>query len=139
MPRKSAAASMISAVDGQPSRLRPPASLNEAERTIFLNLVTACHPSHFRVSDLPMLSRYCEVVALSDHAAGQLRADVMQGRAGHWLAVQGQLVKMMIALARQLRLAPLARQPNNPGRGNGHGHAAVSVYERMRLEDHDQA
>ena len=139
MPRKSAAELSVPSVDGRPPRLRPPASLSEAERKVFIDTVSACKPEHFRPSDLPLLSRYAEIVALSDHTAKQLRADVAsQAYPSDWLATQERLIRMLVTLGRQLRLPPMARQPNNPSRpqtGNFSGNSGVSAYERMRLED----
>ena len=124
-------------VTGSPSRLTPPSSLSDQERRIFAATVAAC--DHLRASDLPLLCRYVEVVALSDHAAEGLRADVVKGRPSSWLATQERLVKLLISLSRQLRLTPMARASSDPKTmarsGNGH---AVSAYEMMRLED-DQA
>jgi hypothetical protein len=140
MPRKSAAELSVPPVDGRLPRLRPPASLSEAERKVFIDTVTACKPEHFRPSDLPLLSRYAEVVALSDHAAKQLRADAASQPypPSDCLATQERLIKMLVTLGRQLRLSPMARQPNNPSRpqpSNVSGNSGVSAYERMRLED----
>ena len=85
---------------------------------------------------MPLLRRYCEVVALSDRAAERLRIDVMKGRPSPSLALQERLVKLLIVLGRQLRLSPLSRSSSDPKTlarsGNGH---AVSAYELMRLED----
>ena len=100
---------------------------------------TVAASDHLRASDLPLLRRYVEVVALSDHAAEKLRADLMKGRPSSWLTTQTRLVKLLIALGRQLRLSPISRASSDPKTlarsGNGH---AVSAYEMMRLED-DQA
>ena len=126
-------------VDGRPTPLRPPPTLSEAERTIFIATVTGVKPGHLQPCDLPLLMRYVEIVALSDHAAQRLRANVMKGRPSQWLTTQERLTKLLIALGRQLRLSPLARSPNKSGHpvsvdphGNGH---AVSYYERMALDD----
>ena len=127
----------LNGVDGSPPRMMPPSSLSDAERTIFAGVVAAV--DHLRPSDLPLLCRYVETVAMSDHAAERLRIDVMKGRPSQWLATQERLVKLLISLGRQLRLSPLSRASSDPKTlarsGNGH---AVSAYEMMRLED-DQA
>ena len=90
--------------------------------------MTGAKPGHLQPCDLPLLTRYCEIVALSDHAAERLRIDVMKGRPSQWLATQERLIKAMISLGRQLRLSPLARSPNKSGHPvsvdlNGNGHA----------------
>ena len=113
--RKSSA-SLVAIVPGS-ARLTPPATLSEAERVVFIDLVSACDPKHFKPSDLPLLTRYVETVAMSDHAGRKLRADVLKGRPSQWLSTQERLVKMMIVLARQLRLTVLTRtDPKTIGR-----------------------
>jgi hypothetical protein len=115
--------------------LIPPATLSDREREIFAATVAAC--GHLRSSDLPLLQRYVEVVALSDHAAERLRVDVMQGAPSAWLGVQERLLKLLVILARQLRLSPISRtDPKTVARSNGHDH--VSVYELMALERTDE-
>lgn len=59
----------------------------------------------------------------------------MNGRPSHWLATQERLIKVMVTLGRQLRLSPMARQPNNPSRKPGNGFSSGNVYERMRLDE----
>lgn len=134
--RKSASALATVPFDGRPSLLRPPASLSEAERTVFIHTVTAVKPEHFRPGDEPLLMRYCEVVALCDHAAKKLAADIAKGRPSQWLTVQERLLKMLVVLCRQLRLSPLARTPSKNGRPeifdpHRNGHA-------VRLSDETQ-
>jgi len=132
--RKSAANLVALSANGASSRLTPPSSLSDRERTIFASVVASV--DHLRASDVPLLCRYVETVALSDHAAERLQVNVMKGRPSHWLATQERLVKLLIVLARQLRLSPLSRSSSDPKTlarsGNGH---AVSAYELMRLED----
>jgi len=119
------------------TRLRPPASLSEAERSIFVDLVAANPPSHFRESDLPLLCRYCEATALAEQAARELRKEgaVIAGRTSPWITVQEKSVRAMVALSMRLRLSPQARAPNNPSRKS----APTSAYERMALDVKDES
>src|SRR5262245_107684 len=94
--RKSAANLSALIGNGSSSQLTPPSSLSNPERTIFAAVVAST--DHLRPSDLPLLCRYVETVALSDHAAERLRADVMAGRSSHWLSTQARLVKLVIDL-----------------------------------------
>src|SRR5262245_37045104 len=71
-PESKRALAVVS-VNGKPPRLEPPASLPKAERIVFVGLVTACDPEHFRASDLPLLCRYAEAIVLAEHAAQNLR------------------------------------------------------------------
>jgi len=132
--RKSLANLVALNVDGSPPPLQPPSTLSDPERRIFAATLTAC--DHLRASDMPLLVRYCEIVALSDHAAERLRIDVMKGRPSSWLTTQERLIKLLVILGRQLRLSPLSRSSSDPKTlarsGNG---LAVSAYELMRLED----
>ncbi len=140
--RKSAQHLATVNVDVGRNLLHPPASLSEAERSVFVHTVTTNKPEAFKPSDLPLLMRYAETVAASDQAAKMLRDDIAKGRPSQWLTVQERLLKMLVVLCRQLRLSPLARTPSKNGRpevfdpatGNGH----VSAYERMRLADDAQ-
>jgi hypothetical protein len=84
--RKSAAALAVPSVNGKGPRLEPPASLSKAERSVFVGLVTACDPDHFRASDLPLLVRYTESIVLADRAALELRKGaVVKGKSSPWL------------------------------------------------------
>src|SRR5262245_63813506 len=94
--RKSAEASAVVSVNGKGPRLEPPASLSEAERRVFVNLVTACDPDHFRASDLPLLVRYTESIVLADKAALELRKGaVVEGKSSPWLDVQREAIEAM--------------------------------------------
>ena len=118
MPRKSAASLSVLAVDGKPSKLHPPASLSEAERTIFVDVVAATDPRHFRPSDLPLLVRYAEACALGDLAAQELRRGaVIDGKPSPWIVIQEKAVRAMVALSMRLRLSPQSRtDPKTTGR-----------------------
>jgi hypothetical protein len=117
-------------VDGEPSRLEPPASLSESERTIFIDLVNACDAKHFRQSDLPLLVRYVEAAALSDQAAQELRQGaVVNGKVSPWLTVQEKSVRTMVALSMRLRLSPQSRiDPKTLGRHEPY--SGPKVWER---------
>jgi hypothetical protein len=108
--RKSAEALAVPSVNGKGPRLEPPASLSESERSVFVGLVTACDPDHFRASDLPLLVRYTESIVLADQAALELRKGaVVKGKSSPWLAVQREAIKAMVALSMRLRLSPQSR------------------------------
>ena len=105
MPRKSAAELALVAVDGKSTRLKPPVSLNAAERSIFLDVVGSCPVNHFRPYDLPLLTRYVEACALADTAAVELRKGaVIDGKASMARQVHG-------SSCRKKRCAPWSRSP----------------------------
>jgi phage terminase small subunit len=116
--RKSAAALSVIAVDGDPDRLLPPASLSDPERIVFVDLVTACDPKQFRPSDLPLLCRYCEAAVLAEQSALELRRGaVVDGKPSPWITVQEKAVRAMVALSMRLRLSPQSRiDPKTLGR-----------------------
>ena len=134
MPRKSAASLSIITPDGRPTRLHPPASLGKAERALFVDLVAACAPTHFRPSDLPLLCRYCETAILGEQAAHELRnGTVIDGKPSPWITVQEKAVRAMVSLSMRLRLSPQARQETNSTRPV----KPISAYERMQLNDEE--
>src|SRR5262245_6651182 len=50
------------------TRLRPPSTLSDPERTLFASLVTSNSPQHFKTSDLPLLCQYVQAAVLSEQA-----------------------------------------------------------------------
>ena len=95
MPRKSVEAlSIISPVTRQP-RLRPPAECRPEVRVEFLEIVDSLAAEHFRISDRPLLLRYCETLVAVREATGT----------DEFVA----LTRIQIALARALRLCPSTR------------------------------
>jgi hypothetical protein len=97
-------------VDGKPRRLEPPASLGDAERVTFVDLITACDPTHFTASDLPLLVRYVEAAVLAEQAARELRCGaIVDGRPSPWITIQEKAVRAMVALSMRLRLSPQSR------------------------------
>ena len=112
MPRKSASELSIVPIGDRVSRLRPSANLSEPERDVFDRIVTACDPKHFRASDLPLLVRYCEVTALAERAATEMRSVgpvSTFGTTSAWLTVQEKAIRAMVALSMRLRLSPQSR------------------------------
>jgi len=114
MPRKSVYARLIPPVDGSPPKLEPPATLSPAERQLFNELVAATDRRHFRVSDRPLLVRYCEAACLAERAACELREHgaVVDGKPSPWIVVQEKSVRTLTALSLRLRLSPQSRIGN---------------------------
>lgn len=128
MPRKSATAHATAAVSS--SRLHPPSSLSPTEKQIFVDLVGACDASHFKESDLPLLARYAEAIALAERAAKELRVSAVTktGKISPWLVVQEKCVRTITALSMRLRVSPQARRLIPSGKAS----PTVSYYEKMR-------
>jgi hypothetical protein len=101
--RKSAADFVPPHVDGKPTRLEPPASLSDAERELFVELIDACDPRHFVKSDLPLVTSYIQATLMSRRAAAGMVDD--PGLIGAF----EKGVKLQAVLATRLRLAPQAR------------------------------
>src|SRR5260370_41207026 len=108
--RVSAAASSLIGNGGQQSRPSPPACLSGPERELFAALVTGCDADHFRQTNLPLLSRYCEAAILAERAALELRnGAVLDGKPRPWIVIQEQCVRAMVSLSMRLRLSPQSR------------------------------
>jgi phage terminase small subunit len=117
-------------------RLRPPASLGERERAVFLDLVTSTDPRQFRNSDAALLCRWSELVVMAETAAEHLRTEGMltdKGTPSPWLKIHEQATKGMAIMALRLRISPQARAPKAPKTTI----APVSYYDRAQLESSD--
>jgi phage terminase small subunit len=116
--RTSASALSVLGVDGQQSRPSPPSCLSEPERKLFVSIAGSCDRDHFRQTDLPLLSRYCEAAVLAEQAALELRnGAVVGGKPSPWIFVQEKCVRAMVSLSMRLRLSPQSRlDPKSLGR-----------------------
>jgi hypothetical protein len=94
--RKSVASLLL---NGKPAKLKPPASLRDDERSLFLDIVNNCPAEHFVQTDLPLLTSYAQACAMSHRTAGN--ADM--------IAIWSAATRVQAALASKLRLAPSAR------------------------------
>jgi phage terminase small subunit len=115
MPRKTAAALQLIGTQSQPTRVKPPSTLSQVERTAFLEVVNNSAPQHFQPSDVLLLSRYAESIVLAERAAKELRGEaVVNGKVSPWLVVHEKALRAIVALSMRLRLSPQGRRPNNP-------------------------
>jgi phage terminase small subunit len=132
MPRKSASSANVLSIASSNKWLRPPPNLPQAERDLFASLVAANPPSHFKLSDMPLLTQYCAAAILNDQAAQELRvAPVIGGlKPSPWLAVFEKTNRAVVALSMRLRLSPQARSPNHPP--GARKEPRPSAYEIMR-------
>jgi phage terminase small subunit len=108
--RKSVGALSVVAGDDQSTRPSPPPSLSEPERELFAAILAGCDAEHFRQTDLPLLSRYCEAAILAERAALELRnGAVLDGKPSPWIVVQEKCVRALVSLSMRLRLSPQSR------------------------------
>jgi phage terminase small subunit len=116
--RKSAEARSVITLDGQSTRPSPPATLSEPEREMFATIIAGCDADHFRQTDLPLLSRYCEAAVLAERAALELRnGAVVDGKPSPWIVIQEKCVRAIVSLSMRLRLSPQSRiDPKTLGR-----------------------
>ena len=128
MPRRAADALVVPIPT---TRLHPLPGLSEGAKAEFIRIVTCEKPEHFRTSDLPLLTQYCESAALAARATQELQRDDAPAR---WLTVWEKANRNMVALSARLRLCPQSSQPNNPTRRPPE---RVSYYEREALEHGD--
>jgi hypothetical protein len=131
VPRRSAAELAMSPLPSRSTRLRPPPTLSPAARTIFGSIVTDEPASHFKISDLPLLTAYCEASALAERAARELQRDDVEPV---WLTRWEKANRVLSAHSLRLRLAPQSRAPNTPKRPE-----RVSYYDQMDLEEDGNA
>jgi phage terminase small subunit len=113
-------------------RLKPPPGLKEPEKSIFLDLVTQVPATQFQGSDVPLIVRYCELVALCEQAMREMRATGMvdaDGKPSSWFSIYTQAVKALTTLAMRLRLGPQSRAFKAPKRTV----APLSYYDRLAL------
>ena len=75
MPRKSRAAREIEPWirPAEVVPIQPPASLSEAARGVWIDLVSAHEPEHFQEGDSTLMQQYCEASALAAKAAAASR------------------------------------------------------------------
>jgi hypothetical protein len=135
MPRQSSAAHTFK-VHSSPERLRPPAGLTAAEKQIFVHIVSNNKPQHFAPSDMPLLVAYTHACALEIELARKISKDDKA------LLKWERVCKTMTALSLRLRLSPQSRTPTHTAprpSSNGGQHAPPNYYERMRLENGDDA
>lgn len=112
-------------------RLKPPDSMSEAARKVFLDLVVGSKADAFQVTDLPLLVRYAEAAALADRAEGEIaKKPLVKGRPNPWASHLAAATKTVSMMAMRLRLSPQARAPHNSGKRA----APLSYYERMDFE-----
>jgi phage terminase small subunit len=114
MPRRSnaAASTPLPVIDAGSSRLAPPRNLNRDEQQIFRSVVASMPPSHFLRSDIVLLIRYCQDIALASITAEHLKKEGCvdkNGRLSPHLRALEKLDRSIIALSGKLRLAPSAR------------------------------
>lgn len=91
--------------------IQPPKQITPRARQIFAELVAATAPEHFAPSDVPVLTTFCEAVALREQAQ-QALADqgvVVDGDTNPWFAVLNKQDKTIATLGMRLRLVPSAR------------------------------
>jgi hypothetical protein len=136
MPRRSAASLQFATVKRSSERLRPPAGLTESERQIFLSIVAAEKPEHFRASDLALLINHVQAIVAAGDANAHLSAEgrVVDGKPSPWLAVLTQAQKAIGMFSLRLRLSPQGRSPTVSGRP-GKPSPSLSYYDLMDLRE----
>jgi hypothetical protein len=118
---------------GEPGRLAPPASLGEAEKRAFLDLVCSVPVTQFAACDLPLLCAWAETVALRERMATRMSIEGEldeKGKPSGAFTIHKEATKTLNALALRLRVSPQSRAQKAPRREV----RPVSYYERMELE-----
>src|SRR5262245_5037196 len=112
MPRISADETNLGRLLAGPRLLQPPADLNDSARQVFVEVVSAVAPDHFRPEDAHLLAAYARAVVLERQAAAQIAAGDRGGVEPHRSAVHS-----LTALARALAIGTKARRPSRPRAG----------------------
>ena len=118
---------------GADRRLRPPDSLPDDARRAFIDLVGSLPAGHFKLSDLSVVCRYCELVALAERAAFELSREgvvLPDGKLSAWFTVHSTTTRQLGVLAGRLRIGPSSRQ-RQQGKKTV---PEMSFYDRMELE-----
>jgi phage terminase small subunit len=121
---------------GTPARLKCPADLDEPERQVFADIVASCEPTHFRASDLPLLTAYCRAVIMEQRSASEFAREpvLSDDRPSPWGAIHAAALKSMLGLSLRLRLSPQGR-----AKVSTKAEPKLSYYERMALLEDDEA
>jgi phage terminase small subunit len=80
-------------------------------RQLFIEVIGACAPQHFEMSDVPLLAAFCRASALERQAAAELAKRAVENRA-HWLDAYTSAVGALCRLAASLKLSPRGRKQN---------------------------
>jgi hypothetical protein len=126
---------------GVPSRrLRPPTTLSEPERRVFLALVANSPAGQFTASDMDLLMSWAETTVLARRAAKELELAggpvLADGKTSPWFAVHQQCIKTLSGLAIRLRISPQGRSPT--ARASKVAVRALSYYDQAALEKPEQ-
>ena len=132
MPRQSPEAA---AYAGTGSRIKPPADIvpGSPEYELFCDLVLNLPPTHFQLSDSPLLAAYCRAAIQERVASAELAAAgfVVGDKPSPWLPIQQAATRVISTYSRMLKLNPAARSPV-PAKAAGN--EPVSYYDRVELE-----
>jgi hypothetical protein len=110
-----------------------PASLGDAEKRAFVDLVMSCPSGQFLSCDLPLLCAWAETVALRERMATRMSIEGEldeKGKPSGAFTIHKEATKTLNALALRLRVSPQSRAQKAPRREV----RPVSYYERMELE-----
>ena len=131
----------LTALQGRPQRLRPPAHLKRALRATFAEITGALDAGHFQISDVDLLCAYVAAVHLEREARDHLDREgpVVGGKASPWIIILEKSQRAMAAFSMRLRIGPQARSRAKVKSG-----PPLSYYDEMRLkrseeEDDDAA
>jgi hypothetical protein len=83
-------------------------------------------------ADLPLVCRWCELVALAERAAFELAQCTVtpDGKLSPWFTVHASTTKSLNALALRLRLGPQSRALKQSKKEP----ATLSAYDEMRMQ-----
>lgn len=111
MPRKSAAALGVVAINSKQRRLKPPDDMAAPVKQIWAGIVDSLPGDRFHRSDVPLLTLYCRALYQASQAFDSLEKHKATNGddLNPWLRVGDIAVKQAATLATKLRLCPQAR------------------------------
>ena len=121
----------LTALQGRPERLRPPAHLSQAAREVFVKIVASLAADHFMAADSDLLCAYAKAVCLEREASDHLdrEGSVVAGKVNAWITVLEKSQRALVAFSLRLRISPQSRS-----RGKVRGEPKLSVYDKLVLE-----
>ena len=121
----------LTALQGRPGRLRPPAHLSPAARGVFVEIVASLAADHFMAADSDLLCAYAKAVCLEREASDHLdrEGSVVAGKVNAWITVLEKSQRALVAFSLRLRISPQSRS-----RGKVRGEPKLSVYDKLVLE-----
>jgi phage terminase small subunit len=98
---------VLSVIDTQRQRLKPPASLKPEARAIFEHVVNHSAATQFKENEAPLLALYCSALHLARHYCDRIGGE--QDASGQCNKLFIENARLATSIATKLRLTPQTR------------------------------